>query len=180
LKSNSLCADFPLLNEYLEKTFNECPNHYFKNSLSGSKLNFALNLSVHNIKIHEVCELAKNALNMNIEKTPHTKVQLHFLEQDNKTIASEVPVWIQPKELKELKIDKILTGHIDLIRIEDNKIWVWDYKPRAHEEKYASTQVYFYTLMLSKRTGIPIENFRCGYFDDKNAFIFMPKIEEVL
>lgn len=180
LKSDSLCSEFPLLKDYLENIFKECPNHYFKNKLSGSKLNFNLNLSIHNIKPHEVCELTKNALNINTEKTPHTKVQLHFLEHDNKTIACEVPVWIHPEELEELKINNVLTGHIDLLRIENNKIWVWDYKPRAHEEKYASTQVYFYAKMLSRRTGISMEKFRCGYFDENNAFVFLPKIEEVL
>jgi hypothetical protein len=29
--------------------------------------------------------------------------------------------------------------------------------------------------MLSKRTGIPLNNFRCGYFDDKNAYVFEPE-----
>jgi len=42
-------------------------------------------------------------------------------------------------------------------------------------EEYASTQTYFYALMLSKRTGIPLENFRCGYFDSHYAFMFKPE-----
>ncbi|MBU4503046.1 MAG: PD-(D/E)XK nuclease family protein [Nanoarchaeota archaeon] len=68
-----------------------------------------------------------------------------------------------------------MTGHIDILRIEDEKIWVWDYKPNAHKEKYASTQTYFYALMLSKRTGIPLDDFRCGYFDQNHAFAFKPE-----
>ena len=67
-----------------------------------------------------------------------------------------------------------LTGHIDLVTIEDGKIWVWDYKPNAHKEKYADTQVYFQSLMLSKRTGIPLDKFRCGYFDWDRAYMFKP------
>ena len=68
------------------------------------------------------------------------------------------------------KIKQNLTGHIDLIRIENGKIWVWDYKPNAHREKKAHIQTTLYTLMLSKRTGIPLKQLRCGYFDDKNVY----------
>ena len=72
-----------------------------------------------------------------------------------------------------------LTGHIDLLRVDNNKIWVWDYKPGALKEKYAATQTYFYALMLAKRTGISLDNFRCGYFDTAHALMFKPK-EEML
>src|SRR3989344_4324282 len=42
---------------------------------------------------------------------------------------------------------------------KDNKIWIWDYKPNAQKEIYAGTQVFFYALMLSQRTGIPLDSF---------------------
>jgi hypothetical protein len=67
-----------------------------------------------------------------------------------------------------------LSGHIDVLRLEDGKIWVWDYKPKAEKEKYATTQTFFYSLMLSKRTGIPLDKFMCGYFDEKTSFVFKP------
>src|SRR3989344_4684750 len=178
LKSKILCNEFPSLTDYLENVFTNCPNEYFKNNKNrGSKLNFKLNLSIHNLKAHEVCELTKDALKIDTEKREHTKVELHMLEKDTKTIASEVPVWLMPEELEEFRdidIKTVLTGHIDILRIDDGKIWIWDYKPNSSNERYASTQVYFYALMLSKRTAIPIENFRCGYFDSENAFVFMP------
>jgi len=102
-----------------------------------------------------------------------------MLEHDNKTISVEIPIWLHNYELdnyKEIfKSTEPLTGHIDLLRIEDNKIWVWDYKPNAHKEDFATTQIYFYALMLSKRTNIPLDNFRCGYFDSNYAFTFKPE-----
>ncbi|MBS3163464.1 PD-(D/E)XK nuclease family protein [Candidatus Woesearchaeota archaeon] len=184
LKSGNLCNKFDSLTAYLENVFKECPNDYFRgNGLRGSKLNFNLNLKIHHLDTHEVCELAKEALRIDTEKTEHTKIETFFLEKDNKTIASEVPVWIHPEELEEfsdLNLKEVMTGHIDLLRIEDGKIWVWDFKPNAANEKYASTQTYFYALMLSKRTNISLKNFRCGYFDTNNAFVFIPKIEQVL
>ncbi len=101
-----------------------------------------------------------------------------MLENDDKTIAMEVPVWLNDKEfenfLRVFRSDEPLTGHIDILRVEEDKIWVWDYKPNAIEEKFAATQIYFYCLMLSNRTGIPLERFRCGYFDDRHTFVFDP------
>ena len=87
---------------------------------------------------------------------------------------------MRQKEYSKILNDNFpLTGHIDLLRIENNKVWIWDYKPNADNEKYASTQTYFYALMLSKRTGIPIENFMCGWFDTANAFVFKPKAKSL-
>ena len=90
----------------------------------------------------------------------------------------ETPIWLLPEELEEyediFKEEHPLTGHIDILRIENNKIWVWDFKPNAHREKYADTQTFFYALMLSKRSGIPLTEFMCGYFDDKNTYVFNP------
>ena len=110
----------------------------------------------------------------------HMKVQKFMLEKDDKTIAVEIPLWMEPSELGPLdgifQAKDPVTGHIDVLRIEDGKIWVWDYKPGARKEVYASTQVFFYALMLSQRTGISLDNFRCGYFDREVAFVFKPTI----
>ena len=134
-----------------------------------------------NITGHETSKLAAHGLEENKErfKTAHSKVQVFMLENDNNTIAMEVPIWLHHKELELYNslfgTDLPLSGHIDVLRIEDGKIWVWDYKPNAHREKYASTQVYFYALMLSTRAGVDLDHFRCGYFDDKFAYVFKPE-----
>jgi hypothetical protein len=47
---------------------------------------------------------------------------------------------------------------------------LWDYKPNAAKEKTAAQQVWFYMVMLSKRTGIPIGQIKGGYFDECDAF----------
>jgi len=49
------------------------------------------------------------------------------------------------------------------------------YKPDAkRRDKFAAEQIFLYGLALSKRTEIPINNFVCAYFDDKNYFQFSP------
>lgn len=184
VKVNSLCNGFNSLKNYLDEMFVNCPNEYFNYGPRSSGLRFRLdNLKLIQVSGHEISDLARQALTINKErfKESHPKIQVFLLENDNKTIAMEIPIWINPDELKQFttnfKTRSPLTGHIDILRIEDNKIWIWDYKPNSFEEKYAATQVYFYALMLSKRTSIDLENFRCGYFDNKYAYVFRPELE---
>ena len=183
LKLNSLCNGFGSLKSYLDEMFFNCPNEYFNSGPRSSGLKFRLNnLKLHQISGHEISELARQGLEINKDRfrENHPKVQVFLLENDDKTIAMEIPIWINPEELKDFtnvfKTKLPLTGHIDILRIEDNKIWIWDYKPNSLEEKYAATQVYFYALMLSKRTNISLDNFGCGYFDNKYAYLFKPSL----
>lgn len=189
-----LCKDNLFsLRKYLETMFEQCPNDYFQIGPRSSSLKFKLdNLDLKHVRNHDLCDWTKIGLEKNDRRynTAHSQVQVFMLENDSKTIAAEVPLWLQPEEVdfyqSLFKTNDPLTGHIDLLRIDDNKIWVLDYKPNARLEKFAATQVYFYALMLSKRTKIPIEKFRCGYFDMHDCFLFkpdecsLPKIKNIL
>ena len=177
-KKKQLCSQE--LQDFLQLAATACPHDYFTHGPRGSRLKFALPISFLPVRGHEVSQLAAVALEHSEEKTPHAKVQNFMLELDDKTVAMEVPLWFTPEEMNQyaplLQTNDPLTGHIDVLRMEDGKIWVWDFKPNAHKEKYAHTQVSFYALMLSKRTGIPLEQFRCGYFDENIAYVFQPKV----
>jgi hypothetical protein len=180
-KLNELGNCFSNLKIYLKNMFEKCPHNYFEVGPRGSCLKFDLNLDVKEIIGHEVSLLTRVGLEKNEGRftTNHSKVQVFMLENDDKTIAMEVPIWLEPNEIKDynglFNTNKQLTGHIDVLRIENDKIWVWDYKPNAKNEKYAITQTYFYALMLSKRTRINLDNFRCGYFDSEYAYVFKPE-----
>ena len=185
-KERLLCDDLQKLNDFLDRMFEECPHDYFQNGSRGSKLKFILpNLNIDHTEKHPICYLTGQALEINGErfKDNHMKVQRFMLEHDQHTVAMEVPVWLMPEEFGSFSgrfdSEYPLTGHIDLVRVEDGKIWVWDYKPGAIREKYAATQTYFYALMLSKRTGIPIDHFMCGWFDSYNCYTFKPERKEL-
>lgn len=185
LKLEKLSNGFSSLKNYLNEMFSNCPNEYFNSGPRSSGLRFVLNnLDLVRVTGHQISDLARQGLKINQDrfKEAHPKVQVFLLENDDKTIAMEVPIWVNPDELNNLtsfKTKSPLTGHIDILRIEGEKIWIWDYKPRAFEEKYAATQIYFYALMLSKRTNISLDNFRCGYFDEKYSYIFKPELSLV-
>jgi hypothetical protein len=178
MKVEGLCDSD--LKGFLYKVFDDCPNEHFVEGPRSSSLRFNLGINVKEVRNHDVSFLARMGLESNVYNTAHTNVQMFMLAYDNKTVAMEVPIWIHAKELNNfehmLRSKKPLSGHIDVLRVEDDKIWIWDFKPNAHNEKYAATQVFFYALMLSKRTGIPLEKFMCGYFDDKTAFVFKPEL----
>lgn len=182
IKIKKLCDKYVNLKLFLENVFKNCPDSYFNHGPRASNLRIKLkNLKLYKVRGHEICELAKIGLKKKKSNNNHLGIQAFMLERDNKTIAVEVPIWLEKYESNKFyrvfKTNEQLTGHIDILRVEDGKIWVWDYKPNAIEEKYASTQVYFYAFMLSKRTGIKLDDFGCGYFDEKVAFLFKPSDE---
>ena len=79
------------------------------------------------------------------------------------TIACEVPV-----------NDDERCGQIDLIRIIGNHtdpiIQVCDFKPLAHKEKKACSQLHYYKQMLQHCTGISSDKIELVYFDSTHAF----------
>ena len=98
LKMVDLCKDNLFsLRQYLEKMFHECPHDYFQIGPRSSALKFKLsNLDLKHIKNHDLCDWTIKGLKMNEEryKTNHSKVQVCMLENDNKTIAAEIPLWL--------------------------------------------------------------------------------------
>lgn len=183
-KTEALCSDeFLSLRKFMEKMFDGCPDHYFTTGPRSSALRFCLNIDPVHIKGHEICKLAEIGVESGRYKTAHSNVEVYMLEMDGHTVAVEVPIWLMPDELKVFRAlfdsEEPLSGHIDVLRVEDDNIWIWDYKPKASKEKYAKCQLMFYALMLSKRTKIPLSRFRCGYFDEQDAYVFKPELEHV-
>jgi hypothetical protein len=169
----------PQLREYLYLIFEDCPNHLYKaNGFRASQQYFKIDTQLHHTRKHEIIELTKQSKDFTKFKSRHENVEKYFLINDPKSIACEIPVWVEPAELSDYRnvfhTDNPLTGHIDLVRYEDHKIAVWDYKPKASKEVTATTQVFLYALMLSVRTGISLNHFICGYFDEKDLYMFNP------
>jgi hypothetical protein len=176
-KTEELCSNgFGTLHAYLHGLFDHCPDDYFADGPRSSSLKFDLGITPEKVLHHEVSALALAGLEEGKFSTAHTCVEMHMLQHDNSTISVEAPLWTENKRVSSFFASDIpLTGHIDLLRIENGDIWIWDFKPNAHKEKFATTQTYFYALMLSERTGIPLERFMCGYFDQHVAYVFRPE-----
>jgi NAD-dependent DNA ligase len=180
LHYNKLSSIPDNLRIYLDNLFENCPNHIFEGSkYSCSQCIVTLNIQKEHTTEHEIIELAKKSRDYTELQSAHENLQKFFLDNDPYSVATEIPLWIEPNEFSDYEelfsTTEALTGHIDLLRVVQNgKIEVWDYKPKAFNEKYAETQVFLYALMLSIRTGIPLSLFQCGYFDETDAYIFKP------
>lgn len=168
------------LKNYLNLVFTNCPNHLFvKSVFRVSKTNINIDIELLYHEDHILIKLAKESRKFNNFKSRHENLEQYFLDNDRGTIAVELPLWIEDGELKDFtKIfdtREALTGHIDILRIEDDgKIAIWDYKPNAYKETKAHVQVFLYAYMLSVRTGIKLSNFVCGYFDEVDLYQFNP------
>ena len=178
-------AASPALITFIRSINDDCPNAQFDLPPRCSELReaFALKGPMNRCQQGELTKLVFECPQAKIIKSWHEHVQKYFLENDPKTLACEIPVWAAPDEdpiLKELiPIENTqpfptLTGHIDLIRFSERLLWIWDYKPNAPAERFASQQVYLYARMLACRTGIPLNSFRCGYFDHGLEATFNP------
>jgi|GEM_PF-492928 len=157
----------------------DCPNHFFLRPPSSSRLRLSLNDQITRQREHSTVALANDCYGIALYKSAHENLQAYFLDKDPESISTEVPVWLSAEEYADYKNlfpeGGVLTGHIDLLRLEkDGKIWIWDYKPNAFNEKYAAGQIYSYAVMLSVRTGIPLDDIKCGYFDESNAYTLEP------
>ncbi len=101
----------------------------------------------------------------------HVCVENFMLLNDDSTMAVEVPVWLYEKNL-----GVSISGHIDILQARRDKIYVLDYKPGAAKLKQEGVvgQIYLYARGLSFRTGLPLSNFRCAWFDEEAYFEFDP------
>ncbi len=164
------------LNNYLVSLLSYCPNEYFFSGSRASGYILKMKINMQHTHSHRLSSLTASALVSGKLRSGHENVEKYLLESDPGTIACEVPVWYEQSQNGRLSIEGVLTGHIDILRYEKNcMIEIWDYKPRARYEKKAHMQVYLYTVMLSQRTGIPLNNFLCGYFDQTDAYFFNAK-----
>ncbi len=100
-------------------------------------------------------------------KDKHLQVQDYLLKNDEAAIAMEVPVWSGFLRL---------TGHIDLIRIRDERIEIVDYKPEGRFLR-SMPQVAVYSYLLdSCYPNLQLENMKCVSFNESEAWMYSPSI----
>jgi hypothetical protein len=83
----------------------------------------------------------------------HDIVQQYFLANDPLTIGLEVPVY-----------DDRLLGHMDILRVLPDRVQILDFKPNAHKETKAASQILRYRAMLRKH--MPHIKVEAAYFDE--------------
>lgn len=159
------------LGAYVRSFEKGCPD-YYKDDERPSQLKIDLKIE-RGSRFNQACRLASLALaakKTNYER--HSLVENFMLVNDTTTIACEVPVWLWEKNLKAG-----IFGHIDVLQVRFGSIYVMDFKPGARRENVqkVASQLFFYASGLSFRTKIPLERFRCAWFDEEVYYEFVPK-----
>lgn len=102
-----------------------------------------------------------------INKIPgHEAVLKNILIKDEDSIAIEVPIW------KKVKASYI-TGHVDLIQIENDIVKIIDYKPED-DFMFSMPQVATYGLLI--KSIFNFDKIICVTFNKKHAWEYDPNI----
>jgi ATP-dependent exoDNAse (exonuclease V) beta subunit len=118
----------------------------------------------------DLCSLALQR--MSSKTSVHTSVEEFFLKNDDRTVCTELPVFLNPTEIPSLNLKVPLTGHIDLVQVRFDKVWILDYKPNLNRPEEYSSQLYLYREALSRRTGIPKDEILLAAFNEKSFFVY--------
>ena len=130
LKLEILTSNYPSLIEYLKGLKAKCPDDIFRENERCSQLPIKIKTRKEG-RYNHACKLAELSLKAcNNNKERHPVVENFMLINDSSTIACEVPVWFWEKNL-----DLGMSGHINLLQIRNNRIYVMDFKPGAKREK---------------------------------------------
>jgi hypothetical protein len=96
----------------------------------------------------------------------HDPILKNILIKDKDSIAIEVPIW------NELE-GRVLTGHIDLLQVQDDLVKVIDYKPEGNF-LYSLPQVAMYGYLLGSK--LHLKRIKCISFNKDEAWEYEPKI----
>jgi hypothetical protein len=166
------------MRDFLFRLRSDCPNHFFEIGPRISAVAWEMYPEATWDADCDLPELARAALREARYKGAHESVEVYCLGRDSSTSAVEVPVWLEREEMGPFRpcfpSTGPLTGHVDILRINSESIEVWDYKPDVALADKAGMQVFIYALVLSVRTEIPLDHFRCGFFDANSAWSFNP------
>jgi len=172
LKLNLKSKHLPQLRRYVNWVERHLPTKIFLNGPRASQCTINQEITVKQ-KETIAPELARFAMaTKRKNQSVHEVVEQFFLINDSTTICTELPVFLNPKETNLFNIETPLTGHIDLIQIRNNILYIMDYKPNLrHPEKHAS-QLIAYKEAIQKRTAIPYSKIKTAVFNEHSYFEF--------
>ena len=183
-------SKFDNLREFLEAIQSECPHQFFKEGLRASELK--VGFSPDGVIIKEKQNFATRLAGLALQavsdnKLRHKALQDFILANDSVTVAVEVPVYMDQMDIEHMqeelkfkipvKLDKVLTGHIDILQLRNGAVHILDYKPggsKGKEGSRAFTQLTLYALALSRLTGLRLYDFKCAWFDENAYYEFFP------
>jgi len=180
---------FKPLQQFLEIVDTDCPHQIFRDSslrASEYKSVFSLDQVKITPRPNFACKTARFVLQTVVNnKLRHETLQKFMLLNDSVTVATEVPILLDYKDVTHFKGMKnfivpltlsekeVITGHIDIVQIRNGAVHILDYKPGAKKVKPIE-QLTVYALALSRLTGLRLFHFKCAWFDENDYYEFFP------
>ncbi len=179
---------FKPLSTFLLSMAKSCPHRLFTQEARASRLKTKSRFDIDEVSIQEKQNFATRITQFAVQgalrnKDRHETVQKFMIANDSVTVATEVPVYLQPEDIRYFKSqpgfqvpledNEPITGHIDALQVRNGLIHILDYKPNARREKPIE-QLTLYALALSRHTGLRLFDFKCAWFDEKHYFEFFP------
>lgn len=130
-------ARFGNLRELLEAVQAECPHQFFQEGIRASevKVDFDIDdviLRQRTNFANRIADLVLQAVDDN--KLRHLTLQEFMLCNDSVTVATEVPVYMDRYDIEHmqealnfkipLKLDRVLTGHIDILQLRNGAVHI--------------------------------------------------------
>ncbi|MBN1540349.1 MAG: hypothetical protein JW939_09415, partial [Candidatus Thermoplasmatota archaeon] len=173
LKSNLVDKKLPGIKRYINWVERSLPDSMFLSGPRASTTMMDTGLSAvrREDPVTELCRLS--LLRMSNRRSAHDSIESFFLINDDSTVCTELPVFLNPGEGKDLGLRKPLTGHIDMVQVQDDRVRILDYKPNLnHPENFAS-QLSIYRRCLTKRTSIPEAQISIMVFNEHGSIEFV-------
>jgi len=161
--------NFSSLYRYIKRFETGCPDVFFEVGKRCSTPSYRINIKARKTR-NLACDMTRFAIKSarnNFKR--HDSVEQFMLINDKASIACEIPVWYYEK-----RINSGVTGHIDILQVRNNHVYILDYKPDAAKNSKAAGQLYHYALALSFRAKIPMDHIRCAWFDEDDYFEYAP------
>ncbi len=172
LKLNLKSKQLPQLTRYINWIKRSLPTKIFLSGPRASQCNINQKITI-NQKETIAPDLTKYALaTQQKNQSAHDVVEQFFLYNDSSTVCTELPVFLNPKETNLFDIETPLTGHIDIIQIRNNNLYIMDYKPNLRHPEQHTSQLTAYKQALHHRTQIPEENIMTAVFNEWDYYEF--------
>ncbi len=168
-KVNIQSKTFPGIKRYIDWINRSLPDRMFLEGPRMSTYKMAINHEIKPVS-NILPRLTKLALERSSDTSPHNSVESFFLINDSSTVATEIPVFLNPSEIEKISTNVPITGHIDMLQARFGKIYILDYKPNLkHPENYSS-QLHLYREAIGRRMNIPKNKISIMAFNEHSAF----------
>jgi len=159
------------LTRYLNWIPENLDGSLFEEGSRCSELKLARNPGLYHAKNTPLNRLTADARRLAAtNRDRHTAVEDYFIACDRNTIAVEIPVVCHIPGVGPV------AGHIDILQVNKDRIYILDYKPNASKESPSKvvTQLMLYAAALVQSAALSWDEIRCAYFDEEDYYSFAP------